>query len=218
MSRIDYWHTTLPCMGTRKPAVKLRTEGYAMDRKLVRCYMRETGIHAAYSKPNLSMRNFKEVITPYLLRNKAISFPNQVSQVLDHMDDLSKRISALGTMVKGYMTEYETAMAAIDELPGIGRAVRRPSLRKSAQIGRVRKVDQECKRLLLFGPIPAYRYLTWQKPRDCCGCSFHARCHLPCAEVWRLHSRFRRRLLQLFSSGIQNPRLLEEIESAWLVT
>ena len=39
MERIDYWHTTLPCMGTRKIAAKLRTEGYAVGRKLVRAYM-----------------------------------------------------------------------------------------------------------------------------------------------------------------------------------
>lgn len=77
MSRIDYWHTALPCMGTRKLAVKLRTEGYAVGRKLVRTYMQEMGIHAVYPKPNLSKRNFKETIIPYLLRNKVISFPNQ---------------------------------------------------------------------------------------------------------------------------------------------
>ena len=78
MSRIDYWHTTLPCMGTRKLAVKLRSEGYAVGRKLVRSYMQEMGIHAVYPKPNLSKRNFKEAIVPYLLRNKVVSFSNQV--------------------------------------------------------------------------------------------------------------------------------------------
>lgn len=77
MTRIDYWHTALPCMGTRKLAVKLRTEGYAVGRKLVRTYMQEMGIHAVYPKPNLSKRNFKETIVPYLLRNRVISFPNQ---------------------------------------------------------------------------------------------------------------------------------------------
>lgn len=44
-----------------------------------------------------------------------------LSQVLDHIDDLNKRISVLDTMVKDYMTEYEAAISAIDELPGIGR-------------------------------------------------------------------------------------------------
>ena len=77
MSRIDYWHTVLPCMGIRKLAVKLRTEGYAVGRKLVRTYMQEMGTHAVYPKPNLSKRNFMETIVPYLLRNKVISFPNQ---------------------------------------------------------------------------------------------------------------------------------------------
>ena len=78
MSRIDYWHTTLPCIGTRKLAVKLRSEGYTVGRKLVRAYMQEMGLHAVYPKPNLSKQNFKEAIVPYLLRNKVVSFPNQV--------------------------------------------------------------------------------------------------------------------------------------------
>ena len=78
MARLDYWHTTLPFMGTRKLAVKLRDEGYAVGRKLVRCYMQEMGVHAVYPRKNLSKRNFKEAIVPYLLRNKVVSFPNQV--------------------------------------------------------------------------------------------------------------------------------------------
>ncbi len=77
MARIDYWHTMLPCMGTRKLSAKLRAEGYEVGRKLVRALMREMGICAVYPKPNLSKRNFKEEIVPYLLRNKAIFFPNQ---------------------------------------------------------------------------------------------------------------------------------------------
>ena len=78
MGRIDYWHTTMPFLGTRKIAAQLRGEGYAVGRKLVRSYMREMGIHAVYPEPNLSKRNFKEAIVPYLLRNKVVSFPNQV--------------------------------------------------------------------------------------------------------------------------------------------
>ena len=65
-------------MGTRKLAAKLRAEGHAVGRKLVRTYMQEMGIHVVYPKPNLSKRNFKEAIVPYLLRNKVICFPNQV--------------------------------------------------------------------------------------------------------------------------------------------
>ena len=59
-------------------AAQLRGEGYAVGRKLVRSYMQEMGIHAVYPKPNLSKRNFTEAIVPYLLRNKVVSFLNQV--------------------------------------------------------------------------------------------------------------------------------------------
>ena len=78
MSRIDYWHTTMPYLGTRRIAVKLREEGDLAGRKLVRTCMQEMGIHAVYPKPNLSKRNFKEAIVPYLLREKVVSFANQV--------------------------------------------------------------------------------------------------------------------------------------------
>ena len=40
--------------------------------------MGEMGIQAIYPKANLSKRNFRETIVPYLLRNKAVSLPNQV--------------------------------------------------------------------------------------------------------------------------------------------
>ena len=78
LARIDFWHTTMPYLGTRKIAARLQEEGYAVGRKLVRSYMQEMGIHAVYPRPNLSKRNFKEAIVPYLLRNKVVSFPNQV--------------------------------------------------------------------------------------------------------------------------------------------
>lgn len=35
-------------------------------------------IYAIYPKVNLSKRNFKESIVPYLLKNYAVNFPNQV--------------------------------------------------------------------------------------------------------------------------------------------
>lgn len=78
MARLAYWHTMLPALGSRKLAVKLQEEGFLAGRKLVRRLMREMGIWAVYPKVNLSKRNFQESIVPYLLRNKAVSFPNQV--------------------------------------------------------------------------------------------------------------------------------------------
>lgn len=78
MARIDYWHTTMPYLGTRKLVKKLAEDGLQVGRKLVRRLTAEMGICAVYPKQNLSKRNFKEAIVPYLLRNKVVSFPNQV--------------------------------------------------------------------------------------------------------------------------------------------
>lgn len=78
MGRIDYWHTMMPALGARRLRSKLDDEGYKVTRKTVRRYMEEMGICAVYPKPNLSKRNFKEGIVPYLLRNYVALFPNQV--------------------------------------------------------------------------------------------------------------------------------------------
>ena len=78
MARIDYWHTELPYLGSRKIVSRLRDEGFTAGRKLVRRLMAKMGIQAVYPRPNLSKRNFKESIVPYLLRNKGIFLPNQV--------------------------------------------------------------------------------------------------------------------------------------------
>lgn len=78
MARIDFWHTKMPYLGIRRMVTKLIEDGYAVGRKLVRRLMAEMGIHALYPKANLSKRNFKESIVPYLLRNKVVCFPNQV--------------------------------------------------------------------------------------------------------------------------------------------
>ena len=39
LARIDFWHTTMPYLGTRKIAAKLQEEGYDVGRKLVRSYI-----------------------------------------------------------------------------------------------------------------------------------------------------------------------------------
>ena len=78
MARIDYWHTMLPAIGARKLKKQLETDGYTINRKTIRKYMAEMGIQTIYPKENLSKRNFKEAIVPYLLRNYMVQFPNQV--------------------------------------------------------------------------------------------------------------------------------------------
>lgn len=44
-----------------------------------------------------------------------------IAQIVDHIDDMTKRITDMDGMIRDYMEHYETAIAAIDELPGIAR-------------------------------------------------------------------------------------------------
>jgi len=78
MAKIDEIHTQYPYMGQRRIAEKLRETGFNVGRKLVRSLMREMAIYPIYPKPNLSKRNFKQSVVPYLLRNMPIYMPNQV--------------------------------------------------------------------------------------------------------------------------------------------
>jgi len=78
-SRLDYWHTQHPYMGVRKLRAKLCNEDkISVGRKLISRYMSEMGIYAIYPKPNLSKPGKEHKKAPYLLKNKAILFPNQV--------------------------------------------------------------------------------------------------------------------------------------------
>ena len=54
MRRIDYWHTVMPYIGSRKIVVLLQKEGYPVGRKYVRGCMGEMGIHANVIKLSLS--------------------------------------------------------------------------------------------------------------------------------------------------------------------
>ena len=81
MAKIDYWHTKMPAIGSRKIMILLQREGYGVGRKYVQNCMRQMGITAVYPKANLSKRNFKEAVVPYLLRNYPVQFPNQVWSV-----------------------------------------------------------------------------------------------------------------------------------------
>ena len=69
----------MPYLGVRKLRIKLdEQDGIQAGRKLIKRCMAEMGIYAVYPKPNLSKRNLKHKIYPYLLRNITISRPNQV--------------------------------------------------------------------------------------------------------------------------------------------
>jgi len=78
MAAIDLWHTKMPYLGSRKLVVKLANDGLKTERKEVGRLMKDMGIYAIYPKPNLSKRDKKHKIYPYLLRGKLIFLPNQV--------------------------------------------------------------------------------------------------------------------------------------------
>jgi putative transposase len=79
MKRIDFWHTKQPCRGVRGlREILQKQDGLRAGRKLITRLMREMGICTIYPKPNLSKPGKGHKKFPYLLKNKAIDFPNQV--------------------------------------------------------------------------------------------------------------------------------------------
>jgi len=75
--RIDEIYTAHPYYGSRRIAVVLGKE-IQISRPTVQRYMREMAIAGICPGPNLSKRNQKQGIYPYLLRNLAVKRPNQV--------------------------------------------------------------------------------------------------------------------------------------------
>jgi putative transposase len=63
----------LKCKNTR--------EGVVINRKTVQRHMREMGIEAIFPGPNLSQRQQKEHVFPYLLRNLTVRAPNHVWRI-----------------------------------------------------------------------------------------------------------------------------------------
>lgn len=76
--RIDRLYTDHPVYGSRRIAQELGFEGWDVNRKRVQRCMREMGIAGICPGPNLSKRNLKHKIYPYLLRNVTPSRPNHV--------------------------------------------------------------------------------------------------------------------------------------------
>jgi len=44
-----------------------------------------------------------------------------IAKITDHIDDMTRRIADMDDLIREYMSECEAAIAAIEELPGIGR-------------------------------------------------------------------------------------------------
>jgi putative transposase len=78
MRLIDEQYMRTPFYGWPRMTVYLHNQGYAVNHKRVQRLMHQMGIQALYPKPSLSQANPAHKIYPYLLRNLAISHPNQV--------------------------------------------------------------------------------------------------------------------------------------------
>jgi putative transposase len=78
MRRIDEQYLLAPFYGSRKMTQWLARHGYAVNRKRVQRLMRVMGIEAIYPKRHTSQPGPGHKIYPYLLRNLAVTRPDQV--------------------------------------------------------------------------------------------------------------------------------------------
>jgi putative transposase len=78
MRRIDELHLEYPFAGSRMLKGLLQGEGHQIGRLHVSTLMKKMAIEALYRRPNTSKPALGHKIYPYLLRNVAVTRPNQV--------------------------------------------------------------------------------------------------------------------------------------------
>jgi putative transposase len=78
MQEIDRAFTDWPFFGVRQMRRYLTSLGYSVGNKRVRRLMRLMGLMAVYQKPRTSIPDTQSKLYPYLLRNLAIEYSNQV--------------------------------------------------------------------------------------------------------------------------------------------
>lgn len=78
MRVIDETYLAYPFFGSRQMTRWLRRQGERVNRKRVQRLMRRMGLEAIYRKPNLSRPDGGHRVYPYLLRDLAVTRPNQV--------------------------------------------------------------------------------------------------------------------------------------------
>lgn len=78
MRQIDEQFTKTPFYGSRKMTACLKRQGHKVNRKRIRRLMQMMGLESIYPKPNLSMSMKEHKKYPYLLRDVAVTRPNQV--------------------------------------------------------------------------------------------------------------------------------------------
>ena len=77
MRRIDEPHTAHPFHGARQIMAALRLEGERTGRNRIRRLMRIMGISAVAPKPQTSIKAPSHKVFPYLLKDVAVTEPNQ---------------------------------------------------------------------------------------------------------------------------------------------
>ena len=78
MRVIDETYLAYPFFGSRQMTRWLRRQHHDVNRKRVQRLMRQMGLEAIYRKPNLSRAQPGQRVYPYLLRDLAVTRPNQV--------------------------------------------------------------------------------------------------------------------------------------------
>jgi putative transposase len=78
MRSIDKQYTKTPFYGWPRMTAYLHRQGYAINHKRVQRLMGKMGLQAIYPKRRTSIAAAGHKIYPYLLRNLAITQPNQV--------------------------------------------------------------------------------------------------------------------------------------------
>src|SRR4051794_37740906 len=78
MRLIDAQFLETPWYGSRQMASHLRREGYKVGRKRIRRLMAKMGLVPIYQRPRTTVPHPEHRIYPYLLREMAITRPNQV--------------------------------------------------------------------------------------------------------------------------------------------
>ena len=78
MQLIDQQYLERPFYGSRRMTAWLRNQGYWVNRKRVRRLLGIMGLRAIYRRPRTSQPAPGHQVYPYLLRDVAITQPNQV--------------------------------------------------------------------------------------------------------------------------------------------
>jgi putative transposase len=78
MELIDRQYTQMPFYGVPRMTAWLTRQGYTVNRKRIARLMRKMGLQGITPKKRLSRPNKEHAVYPYLLKNVAISKPNQV--------------------------------------------------------------------------------------------------------------------------------------------